>query len=127
MSKEKLKTFLINKVKELELKIKKYKKNNKRIKILYYSLITGSIVTATTVSIISALTIPPLIIASLSGITIISTALSTQLKLESRKDKLKVNIQNLNKIKDKLEYIINSNGEITDDECKQILEEFRNI
>jgi len=45
--------------------------------------------------------------------------------LRGKKDKLERNIQELNKIKDRLDYIVSCNGDFTEEECNKILEEFR--
>ena len=84
-----------------------------------------SIVGSSVVAILSAFTIPPAVIPCVSGLTIASSALSIRFNLQDRKNKLNDNIQKLNRIKDKLEYIISCNGDLSEEECNNILSQFR--
>lgn len=92
---------------------------------MYFSLITTSIVGSSIVIILSSLTVPPLIIASVSGVTTITSALSIKFSLQDKKNKLEQNIQNLHKIKDKLDYVIICNGDLGEEECNEIMKQFR--
>ena len=85
--------------------------------------ITGS----TTLSILSAYTIPPLAFGIISGSTAIIIAISLKFNIENMKIKLSKKIQNLNKIKDKLDYVITCNGNLSEDECNRILNDFRSL
>lgn len=123
--KNKIKDFLSNKLVECDKIIKKRKRKNRNIKRLYISLISISIIGSSIVIILSSLTIPPLVIASVSGLTTITSALSIKFNLQGKKNKLEQNIQQLNKIKDKLDYIISCNGDLTKEDCDNILREFR--
>lgn len=123
--KDKVKHFLTLKLQECENIIKKRKRKNKIIKILYYTLISTSIVGSSIVVILSSLTIPPLYAACISAAVGILTALSVKFNLQNKKNKLEKNIQELAKIKDKLDYIISCNGDVTEEECNKILNQFR--
>jgi len=48
--------------------------------------------------------------------------LSVKFNLQDRKNTLERNIQELNKIKDRLDYIISCNGDVSEEECKEILD-----
>jgi len=55
----------------------------------------------------------------------LTSALSVKFNLRGKKDTLGRNIQELNKIKDRLDYSVSYNGNLTEKECNKILEEFR--
>ena len=121
----KIKEFLASKVRECEKIIQKRKIKNKTIKILYTSFIATSIVGSSVVVLLSSLSIPPIAIGCVSALTTITSALSIKFNLQDKKNKLEHNIQNLNKIRDKLDYVISCNGDLTEEECNEILREFR--
>lgn len=121
----KVKEFLSSKLGECERIIAKRKRKNKSVKILYISLITTSIVGSSVVILLSSLTVPPIAIGCVSGLTTITSALSIKFNLQDRKNKLERSIQNLQKIKDKLDYVISCNGNLTNEECDEILKQFR--
>ena len=124
---DKLKVFLSNKLKECEDLIVKRKRKNKLIKILYYSLITGSIVGNSTVIILTSISLPPLSALIVSGFTGVLTTLSLKFNLQGNKAKLINNIQKLNMLKGKLDYVINCNGDLSKEECDEIIEEFSKL
>ena len=124
---DKLKVFLSNKLKECEDLIVKRKRKNKLIKILYYSLITGSIVGNATVIILTSISLPPLSVLIVSGFTGVLTTLSVKFNLQGNKAKLINNIQKLNMLKGKLDYVINCNGDLSKEECDEIIEEFSKL
>ena len=121
----KVKEFLSCKLGECERIITKRKKKNRTIKISYISLITASIVGSSAAILLSSLTVPPIAIGCVSGLTTITSALSIKFNLQDRKNKLEHSIQNLHKIKDKLDYVISCNGNLTEEECDEILKQFR--
>lgn len=125
MTNNKIKDFLSIKAKECEIIITKYKKKYKIIKITYYTLITTSVIASTAVSIMATTAVPPLCVGVISGCAAIITALSIKFNIEKTKIKLNKKIQYLNKIKDKLDYVISCNGDLGENECISILDEFR--
>jgi len=127
IQREKIKLFLNTKLTECEKIITKYKKKYKIIKIIYYSVMTSSIIGSTTISIISSAIIPPIVFSVISASTAIIIAISFKFNIENTKVRLNKKIQELHKIKDKLDYVINCNGRLTEDECDRILTDFRSI
>ena len=125
--KEKIKIFLTSKLVECERIIVKYRKKYMLIKIVYYSLMTTSIIGSTTISIVASYTVPPLFFVITSGCTAVITAIGLRFNIEHMKIKLNKKIQELNKIKDKLDYVVSCNGDLTEDECHKILRDFRSL
>ena len=123
MISDKVKSFLALKQSEYEKKIIKYKRKNRIIKVLY---VTSMIISMTSSVVISTamLGIPAIIITILGATGALSTSLSLKFNLKGTKNKMEKTITNLNKIKSKLEYIINCNGDLSEDEYLEILKEF---
>jgi len=122
-----VKLFLENKILECELLIKKRKKKYKTVKILYFTLVTLSIFGNSTVLVLSAVTVPPAVVLILSAFNTITTSISIKFNLGDLKTKISDNIRKLNIIKDKLEYVISWNGNLSKDESDAILYEFRKL
>ena len=123
MISDKVKSFLALKQSDYEKKIIKYKRKNRIIKVLYATSMIISITSSLVIS-TSMLGIPAIIITILGATGALSTSLSLKFNLKGTKNKMEKTIINLNKIKSKLEYIINCNGDISEDEYLEILKEF---
>ena len=122
---EKVKQFLEKRIAELNAKILKLKKKRKLLKILYYSSIITSVTTsAILVTLTTVTSLPIFVIPILSTTSAILTALSTKINLQSNKQELNNYIEKLNKIKHKLDYVISCNGNLGEEEYKQIISEF---
>ena len=107
---DKVKNFLQIKLKECQNIIHKRKKKNKIIKTVYLTLIGFSVIGSSTVVILSSVIVPPVVIGVVSGMVTLATGVSIKFNLRRRKDKLERSIQELNKIKDRLDYVISCNG-----------------
>jgi len=124
-SNEKIKKFLQLKLEECQRVIARRKSKNRLIGIIYLASIGTAIVSSSVIAILSLESVPPLAIACVSSLAALSSTLSTKFNLKDRKNKLEKSIQELHKIKDKLDYIISCNGDITEEECNRMLDEFR--
>lgn len=122
---DKLKLFLKNKIDELSSEIKHLKRKNLTIQILQGSLLAISIVSSTVVVIIAPLGVAPLIIACMSSVSVVATIFSMKFNLKRKKEKLSSAIRRFNVLKDRLDYVVSCNGSITEEECNDILKEFR--
>jgi hypothetical protein len=80
--KKRLNKFLDDKKLECEKCIDKLKRKNKKIKIIYYSLLTLSVVGQTVASIVAPMLVPTLVITGITGTTAVATALSGQFEVE---------------------------------------------
>src|SRR2546426_4298034 len=123
---EKVKTFLGRKLAESQTKLKKLKRKRKNIKILYYTLIILSVTTSgVIVSLTSFAGFPIIAITILSTFSGILTALSAKFNLENRKIEMNKLIEKLSILQAKLDYVVSCNGDLTQDEYKQILLDFK--
>ena len=123
-SNEKLQKFLQLKLEECQKLIARRRKN-RLIRIIYLTSIGTAIVASSIVAVLSSVTVPPLAITCVSSIATLSSALSIKFNLKDRKNKLEKSIRELHKIKDKLDYVISCNGDLTEEKCNEILAEFR--
>jgi len=125
---EKVKSFLSKKLQESERKIIQVKRKQKCIKYLYGASIIVSIVLSSSVAAIASLfglsVIPAIIITVFSTTSAITTALSTKFNLKGKKEQLQNMIDTLNRIKNKLDYVLTCNGDLTEAEYVSILKEF---
>ena len=122
---DKLKVFLNNKINELNKEIKKLNRKNIFVQIVNGTLLVISITSATVITVIAPLGVAPLIIACVSSLSAVSTAFSMKFNLKNKKEKLSNSIKQLNVLKDRLDYVVSCNGDITEEECNNILKEFR--
>ena len=122
---EKIKNYLNKKLHYCEQKLNKLKCKRRMIKILYIVTVLLSIITSAIVTVISTMTIVPVIVITvLSAFSAILTGISARFNFHNKKAEIKSLIEKLNKIKSKLEYVISCNGDLTDDEHQQIMKDF---
>ena len=122
---EKVKTFLGRKLAESQTKLKKLKRKRKIIKISYYTLVILSVTTSgVVVSLTSFAGVPIIAITILSTFSGILTALSAKFNLENRKIEMNKLIEKLSILQAKLDYVVSCNGDLTQDEYRQILLDF---
>jgi len=123
---KRLKNFLLVKQQEYEKKITKQKKKKKIIKILYITAVVVGITTSTVVT-TTVMGIPPLAVSVLGCIGVLSTSLSIKFNLKGNNRKLEENIKMLDKIKNKIDTVIASNGDLTTEKCTEIIKEFSKV
>jgi hypothetical protein len=121
---EKVREYLNRKLEDCEQKLNKLKRKKKRIKILYIVTVLLSILVSSTVSVLSTIVVPGIIITILSAFTVILTGISARFNFHSKKAEIKSLIEKLNKIKFKLDYVISCNGNLTQTEYEEILKDF---
>lgn len=122
---EKLKIFLRNKIEELSGEIKCLKRKNLAIQIIHACLLVTSIVAATVVTIIAPLGASAIVIACVSSLSAISTAFSMKFQFKKKHEKVRNVISHFNVLRDKLDYVVHCNGNLTEEQCNNILQEFR--
>ena len=114
---EKLKEYLKRKLNDCRNELIKLKRKRKRIKILYISTVVASVSISTVVaSLAGMISIPVIIITTLSASSGALTALSAKFNLQNKKVKINNLIDKLNQIQSKLDYVISCNGNLTQKE-----------
>jgi hypothetical protein len=121
---EKLKEFLIRKLSESKIKIKKLKRKKNITKIIMYTSTILSIVISAVTASVSLLVIPPLIITALSVTSAILTGISARFNFQDKAVIISREIERLNKLQTKLDYVVSCNGDLTEQEYKEIIKEF---
>ena len=121
---EKVKLFLSEKFDESKYKVKKLKRKRLVYKILFTSTAGGSIIISVVLASISSLALPPIVIPILSITTGILTGLSAKFNFQDNKDKLSKEIQRLDKLQNKINYVISCNGDLTEEQFNKIISEF---
>jgi len=125
---ENIKLFLEEKLGVCRSKIIKIKRKRNIVKIIYGATIIISISMSTIVAAIPSLfglpVLPMVIITSLSSIGVLSTAISTKFNLKNRKEELNNMILRLDKLQQKLNYVITCNGSLTEEDSIEIIKEF---
>ena len=128
MYSDKVKSFLDKKLQESKIKIIKIKRHKKLIKCLYGASIIISVILSTGVvaatTLFSLPLVPTIIITIFSSTSAITTTLSAKFNLKGKKLHLDITIENLNRIRNKLDYVLSCNGDLTEAEYKAILKEF---
>jgi len=122
---EKLKEYLIRKLNECRRELIKLRRKKKRIKILYISTVTASIILSTVVASVTTMVfIPAIVITMLSATSAILTAISARFNFQNKKVEINNLINKLNKIQSKLDYVISCNGNLTQKEYDDIIKDF---
>ena len=122
---EKVKQHLIKRLEDCQQQLNKLKRKRKTIKMLYIVTVILSIVTSAVITVISSVTIVPvMMVPILSAFGAILTAISARFNFNEKKSEMKVLINKFNKIKSKLDYVIECNGDLSQAEYDQILKDF---
>ena len=120
----KCKIFLESKLVECAAKIKKLKRKRRIIKILYITSVVTSISLSVIIVSLTTVVVPVYIITGLSAASGILTGVSAKFNLLSKKEEISKLIEKLNKIQNKLSYIIGLNGDLTKEEFDLIINGF---
>ena len=121
---DKLKEFLDRKLIESQAKIKKLKRKRKLTKTLSIITTVSSIVISSVLASISMLTIPPMVNTILAISSAILTGVSAKFKFQDRTAVLNREIEKLDKIQSKLDYVISCNGNLLSGAYQEIISEF---
>ena len=122
---EKVRNYLERKLEECDEKLRKLKRKRKLFKLLYIVMVLSSISISATVSLLSTIAIVPAIpIAILSAISATLTGISARFDFHHKKAEMKGLIEEQNRIKLNLDYVISCNGYLTQAEYDQILKDF---
>ena len=122
---DKLKEYLTRKLNDCKKELMKLKRKRKRIKMLYISSVVTSIsISAVVTSLASMVAIPVIAIAVLSASSAILMGISAKFNFQNKKVEIDNLINRANKIQSKLDFVISSNGNLTQKEYQEIWNEF---
>ena len=124
MSSDKLKEFLTRKLNKSQYKIKKLKRKRLIYKILFIATAGTSITISVVLASISSLTLPPIIIPILSITIGVLTGISVKFGFEDNKEQISKEISMLEKLQNKIDYVVSCNGNLSEEEYDKILKEF---
>jgi len=120
---EKAKVYLQRQLDKHTTKIKKLKRKRNLVRGLFITLIVISITSSTVCAALAGLTTPPLVIPILSTTAGLTTALSVKFNLQDKKQKLDKTIDQLDKVKRKMDYVVSCNGNSTEAKYCEIIGE----
>ena len=121
---DKLKEFLGRKLIESQAKIKKLKRKRKISKSLYITTTVSSIIISSVLASISMLTMPPMVITILAISSAVLTGIAAKFNFQDKTVELSKEIEKLDKIQSKLDYVISCNGNLLPETYQQIISEF---
>ena len=121
---DKVKEYLERKLCESKIKIKKLKRKRKINKVLIIVTVGSSLIISAVVATVSVTVMPPIAIRVLSIGSMILTGINARINFQDRQVQITREIEKLNKIQGKLDYVVSCNGDLTKEEYQQILNEF---
>ena len=121
---EKVKEYLERKLNESKIKIRKLKRKRKVNKVLIIITVGSSLIISAVIATVSVTIMPPIAITVLSIASMILTGINARINFQDRQVQITREIEKLNKIQGKLDYVVSCNGDITTEEYQQILNEF---
>jgi hypothetical protein len=128
MISEKVKEYLNRKLIEKEHTLRKIKRKHLTIKCLYVGSVIVSVVLSSSAAAITAAFGPPLapqiIVLCFTTTSAITTSLSAKFHLKKKKERLQIMSDELTRIKDKIDYVVSCNGNLSESEYNEILKEF---
>ena len=121
---DKVKEYLERKLNESKIKIKKLKHKRKINKVLIVVTVDSSLIISAVIATVSVTIMPPIAITVLSIGSMILTGINARINFQYRQVQITREIEKLNKIQGKLDYVVSCNGDLTKEEYQQILNEF---
>lgn len=121
---DKLKEFLGRKLNESQAKIKKQKRKRRITKSLYVITTVSSMVISSVLASISMLTMPPMVFTILAISSAVLTGISAKFNFQDKTVELSKEIEKLDKIQSKFDYVISCNGNLLSETYQQIMSEF---
>jgi len=121
---DKLKEFLDRKLNESHAKITKLRRKRKITKSLNIITAVSSMVISSVLASISMLTIPPMVNTVLAISSAVLTGIAAKFNFQDKTVELSKEIEKLDKIQSKLDYVISCNGNLLPETYQQIISEF---
>ena len=121
---DKVKEYLERKLNESKIKIKKLKRKRKINKVLIITTVGSSLIISAVIATVSVTIMPPVAITVLLIASMILTGINARINFQDRQVQITREIEKLNKIQSKFDYVISCNGDLKKEEYQQILNEF---
>ena len=121
---DKVKEYLERKLNESKVKIKKLKRKRKVNKVLIIVTVGSSLIISAVIATVSVTVMPPIAITVLSIGSMILTGINARINFQDKQVQITREIEKLNKIQSKLDYVVSCNGDLKKEEYQQILNEF---
>ncbi len=121
---DKVKEYLDRKLCESKIKIKKLKRKRKINKVLIITTVGSSLIISAVIATVSVTIMPPIAITVLSIGSMILTGINARINFQDRQVQITREIDKMNKILGKIDYVVSCNGDLTKEEYQQILNEF---
>lgn len=121
---EKVKEFLVRKLSESKVKIKKLKRKRNINKVVIGTSAASSIIISSVIASVSIAVLPTLAVTVLSISSAVLTGITARFNFQDKTIIISREIDRLNKLQAKLDYVISCNGDLTTEEYQEILKEF---
>ena len=121
---DKVKEYLERKLNESKIKIKKLKRKRKVNKVLIIVTVGSSLIISAVIATVSVTVMPPIAITVLSIGSMILTGINARINFQDKQVQITREIEKLNKMQSKLDYVVSCNGDLKKEEYQQILNEF---
>jgi hypothetical protein len=118
---DQVKQFLTEKLESCHAKLLKTKRQRRLLQILCASTILSSIILST---LVASINLSHLAVTLISISSAILTGISSQFHLQDKKHEITKLVLHLHKLECKMQYVINCNGGLTNDEYDTILKEY---
>jgi hypothetical protein len=124
---EKIKNFLRCKINEMKKEIKCLKLKNLAVQCIHGGLITVSVASAALITILAPLGVTVIVLGLVTSTAAISSSISMKFHFKRKHEKLNNLIKQISILKDQLDYIVECNSELSDEQCRNMLQDFRNF
>ena len=121
---DKVKEYLERKLNESKVKIKKLKRKRKVNKVLIIVTVGSSLTISAVIATVSVTVMPPIAITVLSISSMILTGINARINFQDKQVQITREIEKLNKMQSKLDYVVSCNGDLKKEEYQEILNEF---
>jgi len=121
---DKTKDYLERKLNESNIKIKKLKRKRKINTVLIITTVGFSLIISAVIATMSVSIIPPVAITILSMASMLLTGVNARINFQDRQIQITREIEKLDKIQAKIDYVVSCNGDLTKEEYQQIRNEF---
>ena len=124
---EKIKNFLRCKITDMKKVIKCLKLKNLAVQCIHGGLITISVAAAALITILVPLGVTVIVLGLVTSTAAVSSSISMKFHFKRKHEKLSNLIKQISILKDQLDYIVECNSELSDEQCRNMLRDFRSF